>query len=169
MSGHSHENTVPRAALIGAAGCVIITLLLTGAVATGLLPGPVTMDQSRQTAKVTALASRDLQFLDQKDGSVQIRDVTKGSIASTITPGSESGFIRGVMRGIARDRMLRGLGFEQPFRLTLWSNQQLSIKDLATGRIIELNGFGNTNRLAFLSLLQPTPPVPAPASTMAAR
>lgn len=164
MSGHSHDNTVPRAALIGAAGCVIITLLLTGAVSIGLLPGPVTMDQSRQSSRVTALASRDLQFLDQKDGSVQIRDVTKGSIATTITPGSESGFIRGVMRGIARDRMLRGLSFEQPFRVTLWSNQQLSIKDLATGRIIELNGFGNTNRMAFLTLLQPAPAAPAVAA-----
>lgn len=155
MSGHSHDNTVPRAALIGAASCILITVLLTGAVAVGIMPMPVTMDQARQAAKISKVTSRDLQFLDQPDGSVLIRDVTKGNVATTITPGSNSGFIRGVMRGLARDRMLRGLGFEQPFRLTLWSNQNLSIEDLATGRVIELNGFGDTNRAAFMAILRP--------------
>ncbi len=164
MSGHSHDNNVPRAALIGAGACVVITLLLTGAVAVGIMPTPVTMDQSRHASKIAPVTSRDLQFLDQRDGSVQIRDVTKGSVATTISAGSESGFIRGVMRGLARDRMLRGLGFEQPFRLTLWANQNLSIEDLATGRIIELNGFGTTNRDAFMALLQTTPAAPTVAA-----
>jgi putative photosynthetic complex assembly protein len=163
MSGHSHDNTVPKAALIGAAACVIITVLLTGAVSLGLVAGPVTMEQARKTSGVTAIASRDLQFLDQPGGSVQIRDVTKGSVATTIMPGTESGFIRGVMRGLARDRMLRHLGSDQPFRLTLWSNQQLSITDMATGRNIELNGFGDTNRTAFIALLNAKPATAAVA------
>jgi putative photosynthetic complex assembly protein len=163
MSGHSHEQTVPRAALMGAGALVLATLSVTGAVAIGILPKPTTMHGTREAAHVKAVAARDLQFLDQSDGSVLIRDVTANSIATTITPGTKSGFIRGVLRGLARDRHLRGLGPEQPFRLTLWHNQQLSLEDLATGRVIELNGFGDTNRDAFLTLLQknPTPPGPA--------
>jgi putative photosynthetic complex assembly protein len=82
--------------------------------------------------------------------------VTAGAVASTLTPGSNSGFIRGVMRGLARDRHLRGLDGSIPFRLTLWQNQDLALQDLATGRMIELNGFGDTNRAAFISLLAPT-------------
>ncbi len=155
MSGHHHNESLPKAALIGAAGLVGITLILTGAVATGIMPYPVPAQTVRVGEKMAKLAERDLLFLDQKDGSVLIRDVSAGTIASTITPGSESGFIRGVMRGLARDRHMRGIGPETPFRLTLWKNQNLALEDLATGRVIELNGFGDTNRQAFLELLTP--------------
>jgi putative photosynthetic complex assembly protein len=160
VSGHSHDQNVPRAALIGAGVCVGATLLLTGAVAVGILPRPVPMQEIRIAEHMPKLAQRDLQFLDQPDGSVLIRDVTANAVATTITPGTKSGFIRGVLRGLARDRHLRGLGPEQPFRLILWQNQKLSLEDLATGRIIELNGFGDTNRDAFLTLLQKNPKPP---------
>jgi putative photosynthetic complex assembly protein len=153
MSGHHHNEALPKAALIGAVSCVGITLALTGAVALGIVARPVSMQQSRDAVHMKTLAQRDLQFLDQKDGSVMIRDVSKGETASIIHAGSKSGFIRGVMRGLARDRHMRGLGPEQPFRLTLWANRNLSIRDSATGRVIELNGFGETNRDAFLALL----------------
>jgi putative photosynthetic complex assembly protein len=156
MSGHQHNESLPKPALIGAGFCIAVTLAMTGAVALGIMPKPVTLQQDRAAANVELLASRDLVFLDQADGSVLIRDVTKGAVASTLTPGSNSGFIRGVMRGLARDRHSRGLDASQPFRLTLWGNQQLALQDLATGRMIELNGFGDTNRMAFLSLLTPT-------------
>lgn len=157
MSGHHHNETLPKAALIGAAGLIICTLALTGAVGLGLMPRPVTADAQRQALHMTKIAERDLQFLDQRDGSVLIRDVSKGETASIIEAGSKTGFIRGVMRGMARDRHMRGLDEAPAFRLTLWGNQRLSLRDLATGRVIELNGFGDTNRAAFLALLAEAP------------
>jgi putative photosynthetic complex assembly protein len=157
VSGHDHNVALPKAALMGAGACVGVTLLLTGAVALGIVDRPVTMQQSRTAVHMKKIAERDLQFLDQKGGAVLIRDVSKGETASIIQAGSKSGFIRGVMRGMARDRHLRGLGPEQPFRLTLWENQQLALTDSVSGRVIELNGFGDTNRDAFLALL----PIPA--------
>ena len=158
MSGHHHHGEqLPRFAMIGAAGCVIITLLLTGAVSLGIIDKPETMAERRTEQSITVLAQRDLQFLDQKDGSVLIRDVALDTTAATITPGSQSGFIRGVMRGLARDRHLRHMTSVQPFRLTLWSNQNLSLTDLETSRTIELNGFGDTNRAAFRALLDGSP------------
>jgi putative photosynthetic complex assembly protein len=153
VSGHHHNEALPKAALIGAASCVGITLALTGAVALGIVDRPVTMQQSRIAAHMEKIAQRDLQFLDQKGGAVLINDVSQGGTPTVIHAGSKSGFIRGVMRGMARDRHLRGLGPEQPFRLTLWANQNLALEDRATGRIVELNGFGDTNRDAFLALL----------------
>ncbi len=164
MSGHHHHGEqLPKVALIGAVGCVIFTVLLTGAVSLGLLDKPVSMAERRTEERVTIVAQRDLQFSDQADGSVLIRDMTKDTTAATITPGSQSGFIRGVMRGLARDRHLRHLSGDQPFRLTLWSNQNLSLTDLATKRTLELNGFGNTNRDAFLALLEVKPTAVAAA------
>jgi putative photosynthetic complex assembly protein len=165
MSGHQHNESLPKPALIGAGFCIAVTLAITGSVALGILPKPVTMKQERSAAKVEMVSQIDLQFLDQTDGSVLIRDASKGAVASTLTPGSNSGFIRGVMRGMARDRHLRGLESDAPFRLTLWANQNLALEDLATGRTIELNGFGDTNRAAFLSLMAPQ----AKAATVAAR
>ncbi|WP_219894881.1 photosynthetic complex assembly protein PuhC [Aquisediminimonas profunda] len=157
MSGHTHSESLPKGALIGAAVLVGLTLAFTGAVALGIVPGPVSAEQRREAVHMPKLAVRDLQFLDQKDGSVMIRDVTRGTTASIIQAGSKTGFIRGVMRGLARDRHMRGLNQEPPFRLTLWANQNLALEDLATGRVIELNGFGDTNRQAFLDLLLPAP------------
>lgn len=157
MSGHHHNETLPKAALMGAGGLILITLAVTGAVAVGLMPGPVTADAQRQAEHMAKRAERDLLFLDQPDGSVLIRDAGRGETASVIEAGSKTGFIRGVMRGLARDRHMRGLDASPPFRLTLWDNQRLSLRDMATGRVIELNGFGDTNRAAFLALLAPAP------------
>jgi putative photosynthetic complex assembly protein len=157
MSGHHHNEQLPKVALIGACACVIFTLVLTSAVSLGLMAKPETMAERRTEEQISVLSQRDLQFVDQVDGSVMIRDMVRESTAATITPGSNSGFIRGVMRGLARDRHLRHLSSDQPFRLTLWSNQNLSLTDLATNRTIELNGFGDTNRAAFLALLDVKP------------
>jgi hypothetical protein len=70
MSGHHHNESLPKPALIGAGLCIAVTLAITGSVALGILPKPVTLAQDRVAAKVHSLAQRDLQFLDQADGSV---------------------------------------------------------------------------------------------------
>ena len=64
------------------------------------------------------------------------------------------GFIRGVLRGVARDRKMRGIGAQPPFALTLWRDGSLSLTDTATGREVELGGFGADNRAVFVALLE---------------
>ena len=59
-----------------------------------------------------------------------------------IEPGQQTGFIRGVMRGLARERRMRGIGDAPPFNLSLWRDGELSLTDSATGRSIELTAFG---------------------------
>jgi putative photosynthetic complex assembly protein len=76
-----------------------------------------------------------------------------GATVAVIRPDSEQGFVRGVMRGLARERRLKEASVETPFRLQLWSDNGLTLTDLATGRQIELGGFGGTNRAAFAVML----------------
>jgi putative photosynthetic complex assembly protein len=99
------------------------------------------------------IASRNLRFTDRGDGAVLIVDSDKGDTASIIQPGQQTGFIRGVMRGLARERRMRGIGDQPPFNLSLWQDGELSLTDSATGRSIELTAFGSTNRASFLALL----------------
>ena len=81
------------------------------------------------------------------------RNGVGAGIVSVIEPGQQTGFIRGVMRGLARDRRSRGIGNAPPFNLTLWRDGELSLTDSATRRSIELTAFGSTNRAAFAALL----------------
>ena len=71
---------------------------------------------------------------------------------AVLPPGS-NGFIRGVMRGLARERMLHGIDAAPPFRLIRWADGRLSLEDTATGRLIDLAAFGPTNAQAFARLL----------------
>lgn len=150
---HDHDNILPRGALILAAGLVLGSLALTAGARIAGLPPAASPALLRAEAGTRAVVSRDLRFLDQADGSVMIEDVVAGRPAAVIEAGSESGFIRGVMRGLARERKMNHVGPGPAFRLTLWADGALSLADSATGRIIDLGAFGATNRAAFAALL----------------
>ena len=156
MSAIHHQERFPQGALYFAGSLVGFAFLVTLAVRVGLFPVQASPVQLRQTTHIAAIASRDLRFTDRADGAVVIDDVTTGTVAHVVVPGLKTGFIRGVMRGLARERRMRGIGASPPFRLTLWKDGELSLVDTATGRAIELNAFGTTNRASFAQLL----PVP---------
>ena len=151
---HINDEPFPRFALV-IAGAFVGTVLLATTVArvTGMQPSASPVAE-RAAAHVAAVDTRDLRFIDEPDQSLRIVDATTGQTVGGVATGATSGFIRGVMRGLARDRHLRGIGAQPPFRLTLWKNGQLSLTDTATDRSIELSGFGDTNRAAFLALLK---------------
>ena len=155
-AAHSHINDqpFPRFAL-AIAGALVGTVVLATSIArvTGMQPAASPVAE-RAAAHVAMVRTRDLRFFDQPDQSLRIVDARTGETAGGVARGSESGFIRGVMRGLARDRHIRGIGRTPPFRLTLWANGQLSLTDTASDRSIELSGFGDTNRAAFLALLK---------------
>jgi putative photosynthetic complex assembly protein len=119
------------------------------------IPPAASPEAMRAQIGTPAVASRSLRFVDRADGAVVIHDVRAGRIAAVIEPGEETGFVRGVLRGLARDRKMRGIGDQPPFTLTLWRDGQLSLTDSATGRSIELTAFGSSNRAAFAALLPP--------------
>ena len=98
----------------------------------------------------TALQSRDLRFVDAPSGDVLVL-ADDGSLVDQLH--GEQGFIRGTMRGLARNRRAEGVGQAPPFRLTSWSDGRLTLTDTATGRLVELEAFGSENVAEFARLL----------------
>lgn len=151
---HSHANTVSSPVLVMAAGLVAVSLLLTAAATTGLARREAVPADARAERGVAARQVRELVFADRADGAVRVSDAATGAeIALIGSQAKSSGFIRGVLRGLARDRHMRGIGSEPPFGLTLWQDGSLSLTDRATRRTIELGAFGPDNRAAFAALL----------------
>jgi putative photosynthetic complex assembly protein len=145
MTARPAEPVFPRGALIGAALLVAFTV---SSAAVARLSGLGTV-QMPETASVE---SRPLRFQDMRDGSIQVTDARTGQGAASVEPGT-NGFIRGTLRGLARERKRRGIGIEPPFTLTRWADGRLSLEDPTTGRVIALDAFGPTNGEAFAQLL----------------
>ena len=81
-----------------------------------------------------------------------LTDAATGREVLVVAPG-EDGFLRGTLRGLARDRRMRDIGPAAPFRLALWSDGRLTLDDTATGRRLDLLAFGQTQADAFARLL----------------
>ncbi|MBU2533612.1 MAG: hypothetical protein KKB37_12795 [Alphaproteobacteria bacterium] len=145
MSEHRHQKPIPRAALLG--GAALIGFSLTLAVV-----GRQTGIGTTSTPKSEAVVTRDLRFSDGADGSVIVRLAPSDRTIAVLPPGT-SGFVRVVVRGLARHRKHVGLGAQEPFRLTYWADHRLSIDDPMTGHQVQLGGFGRPNRQAFANLL----------------
>ena len=149
MSALDHE-PFPRGALIATAALIGFTLVATTAVRLVRIhtpPAPIVA--SSPAPAVTA----DLRFSDEADGSIRVENAGTNQIVATIQPGV-GGFVRGVMRGLARDRISRHIGAAPPFRLSQGRDGHLTLQDTATGRMIDLESFGSGNRDAFVQLLQ---------------
>lgn len=137
-----------RLPFVGLAALVLATL---GLVATARLGGvPV---EARADAPATAM--RTLRFEDRPDGSLRITDAASGAAVGRIE--GEAGFVRGTLRGLARERKRAGIGAEAPFTLTARNDGRLTLADPATGRRVDLESFGPTNAGAFARLLHDDP------------
>lgn len=150
MSDPFEDRSLPRGALVGAAG--LVALSLAGA-AYGRLGG-----QSATLAPAAAVAdSRSLLFADRADGAVVISEAD-GSPVTVVAPGT-NGFLRGVLRGLAQERLRQDAGEATPFVLTRWSDGRLSLADPVTGRSVYLEAFGPSNVAPFAALLAAEHPV----------
>ncbi len=151
---HDHEQTIPPQAIWAAVMLVCTALVLAMLVRVGVLNREAIPSAERAAAHVAPAVVRNLTFVDRGDGAVVVRDVKSGETVRVLIEGVPgNGFVRGVMRGMARERRIRGVATEPPFNLTLWQNGTLSLTDTTTGRAIELGSFGPDNRAAFAALL----------------
>jgi putative photosynthetic complex assembly protein len=136
----------PRGALLGAAALITLSLV-TAAV------GRLTQQGFGELPAGEPVASSELRFTDRSDGAVVIAEARSGQIVDVIAPGT-NGFLRSVLRGLARERKRQDLGEQLPFRLTRWADNRLLLDDEATGRRIDLGAFGPTNAEAFGRVLE---------------
>ncbi len=141
------QEPFPRGALIGAAALISCALAATA------LARLTAYEQDRPSAP--AELSRSLVFADREDGAVIVFDSEDLSEPIAVLASGEGGFVRGLMRGMARERRSMDVGAEPPFILARHYDGRLTLTDRATGRLIELDAFGETNTESFAVLLNP--------------
>lgn len=145
MSDAIHETMIPRGGLAAAAALVLFSLAAVTMVR-------VTGEGGTRMTLPAAVESRDLQFADGVNGAVLVYDASDGKLVDTLAPGS-NGFVRVVLRGLARDRRLSDIGSQPPFRLTRFANGQFTLLDTSTNKQIDLAAFGSVNAEAFTRLM----------------
>ena len=155
MSGEFTNERFPKSALYAAGALIAVSIVTVGGIRLGLLPASETAPQSRERRHVPISVTRDFRFEDRSDGALLVTDVAVGRLVFIFPPGSNTGFIRGVMRGLMRERRLHEVVRTGPVTVTQWTDGALTLQDKSTGRIIELGSFGHTNRAAFAQLLVP--------------
>lgn len=140
----AEQPKVPRGFLLGAWGIALAALAMAGiARLTGYQP-------ERPTASAV-IGVRDLRFVDRPDGAVLVYDAQGARLVYTVPPGT-NGFVRGVLRGLVRDRRAYHVDAGPPFRLTRWADGRLSLDDPSTGHHVDLEVFGETNSHAFADI-----------------
>lgn len=92
-----------------------------------------------------AVQQRELRFTDRPDGGIDVRDVMTGQTLDVMH--GEQGFLRGSLRGLARERKRRGLADASGLTLQLIARAdgRLTLVDAATGERIDLESFGPSN------------------------
>lgn len=96
------------------------------------------------------LWERSLRFDDSPNGDIVVLDAASATEVARFS--GEQGFVRGVLRALARERMRQGLGAGPAFVLSGHSSGRLLLRDPATGERIHLDAFGPHNAAAFAQL-----------------
>jgi putative photosynthetic complex assembly protein len=146
------EVTVHKVPLMLMIGMVVISLLLTVSVTSGLLPKSAVASQYRAEAGTQLAVQRPIKFFDESDGTVRVEDGVTGEVVGRFGIG-EGGFIRASVRSLVHQRRIRGQGPEVPFELIGWSNSSLTLLDPVTDRSVEVANFGPDNRMIFANML----------------
>ncbi len=148
---HNHQIQVPLGVLISAGVLILLTIV---AVAFFRIAGvePIAKVPSADDS----IRTLELRFEDNPDeGTVIIYELMEGApdqVLQVVQPG-EGGFIRGVLRSLARSRRADNIGREHPFHLILQPNGALLLEDPQTDQRIYLHAFGPTNVESFRTLL----------------
>lgn len=151
MSSASHIHPPFPRGILRATGAMIVGVILVVAFVrlTGI--GAVT------TPAGPVVEQRELRFADRDDGSIDVYDARDGRLVRNIEPGS-NGFLRGTMRGLARERKRQDVGADVPFLLIAHADGRMTLEDPGTGRRVDLGSFGPTNAAAFAQLMTRTRP-----------
>ena len=151
-----HRHDVPKAPLYAAGALIVVTLLLVfGVRLTGV--------GELKTPREAIVAERSLHFADEANGGIVVHDAADGRLVARVAPG-EQGFLRGALRGLARERKRERIGPEAPLRLSSRADGRLLLEDPATGQMIDLGAFGPQNVAVFTRMLEGVPPVAVAAA-----
>jgi len=159
MNAPHHRESFPRAMLWAAATLVVTSLA-------GATLAHLTSDGRSAMPVAAEVEIRDLRFEDRPEGTIAIFRDGERQLADVI-PAGGNGFIRGVLRGLARERVRQHGAASAPFRLTRWADGRLSVADPSTGRSVDLGAFGPANYGAFARIFAATAPHLGTAAALA--
>ena len=104
-------------------------------------------------ADAHAVITKQLRFEDRGDGSIAVVSAPDGQVVKVIE--GEAGFVRGILRAMARERRIKEVNQAIPFELIARADGRLTLLDPATGNRIDLESFGKDNAIEFAVLLKP--------------
>lgn len=104
-------------------------------------------------ADAQAVITKQLRFEDRSDGSIAVISASDGQLVRVIE--GEAGFVRGILRAMARERRIKEVNQSIPFELIARADGRLTLLDPATGNRIDLESFGKDNVVEFAVLLKP--------------
>ncbi|GJE17050.1 photosynthetic complex assembly protein PuhC [Methylobacterium marchantiae] len=148
MTAKADAARIPRPLIFGALGLMGFVTIVVGV---GRSEG-IGLSQMPPAGIVRSV---DLNPEDRSDGAIVIRDARTQAIIATVEPGQDN-FVRATLRGFGQARLRAGLGREEPFRLTRFTDGGLELSDPTTGRAVNLGAFGPSNFAAFTRLLPET-------------
>lgn len=94
---------------------------------------------------------RDIRIFASMTGEARVETPSGEVIANLDT--TKGGFVAGIGRVLERERGKVGLDASLPIRLIQYSDGRLALRDAHTPWRAELRGFGQTNEITFLNIL----------------
>jgi putative photosynthetic complex assembly protein len=141
---HSGMRIPKSLALIAVGGLAALILFVADYVDSGKLT---------READAQAVITKQLRFEDRSDGSIAVISASDGQVVKVIE--GEAGFVRGILRAMARERRIKEVNQAIPFDLIARADGRLTLLDPATGNRIDLESFGKDNVIEFAVLLKP--------------
>ena len=94
--------------------------------------------------------SKKLHFYDHPNGSIKITNID----GETLTFIEGEAFARVLLRNLVRERILTGVGPEEPFELIVRKGGLLSLRDPISDMHLDLTAFGASNSKIFVELIE---------------
>ncbi len=130
-------------ALFIASSLAVVVLVVANYVQSGKL---------EHQADAEVIAKTTLHFRDLPSGAVGVISAENGQMIAQVQ--GQAGFVRGILRALARDRRIRQISSDDAFELVSHSDGRLTLIDLATNNRIDLESFGKDNAAEFAVFLK---------------
>jgi putative photosynthetic complex assembly protein len=118
----------------------------------GFLINKLFLNEKNQNFDSRPAQMKVLKFEDQEDGGVTVIDANTNQVIDVVQ--GEAGFVRGVLRTIARERRIRGISKNEPLYLISFADGRLILQDTKTNTNIDLESFGSNNVQSFRVFLK---------------
>jgi len=128
---------------------LFVVIVLAGIVF--LVANTIQSGKSETQADASVIAKKTLFFRDLPDGSVGVVSASSGKMIAQVE--GQAGFVRGILRALARERRIQQITSDDAFELMSRSDGRLTLVDLATGNRIDLESFGRDNAAQFAAFL----------------